>query len=100
MPRVKHMDLRTRDVFAISFRLSRIERKIMLTPEHQKPWLCLLHPRLPFWVGHNVGAIIVKEISLNLGLTGCTQERILIGPEVGVVELNSRVVPDMTGFGG
>ena len=66
MTGVENVDFRIRHVLAVAFRLSRIEREIVLAPNHQQARLLLAHPGLPFWVGVNVRPIIVKQIALDL----------------------------------
>ena len=94
-PGVEYVDLRVRYVLAVAFRLSEVEREIVPAPEHQQPWLRFLYPFLPLWIGIDVRAIVVEEIALNLRLSWSVQERPLIGPKIGVIELNLRIVSDM-----
>ena len=65
---VEHVNFGIRDILAVAFRLSEIEREIMLAPEDQKLRLRLLHPRLPFRISVYVRAVVVEEIALNLSL--------------------------------
>ena len=70
MSRVENVDFRGEYVLMVAFRLSEIEGEVVLAPKDKEFRLCLLHPGLPFWVGLDVGAIVVEEIALNLRLIG------------------------------
>ena len=80
--------LSVRHILAVAFRLAEVEREIVLAPEHQKPRLRLLHPRLPLRIGIDIRAVVVEEIALNLRLPWCVQKGVFIRPEIRVVELN------------
>ena len=67
MTGVENMDLGVRHILAVAFRLAGIEReRSLLTPDHQEARLFLAHPCLPFRVGLHIGAIVVKQIALDL----------------------------------
>ena len=69
----------------VGFRLGGVKRRLILAPNHQQARLLLTHPGLPFGIVFDVGAVVVEEIALNLGLAGLTEKRKFIRPQVGVV---------------
>ena len=58
-------------ILAIAFRLAEVEREVVLAPEHQKPGVRLLQPKLPFRIGLDIRAVVIEEIALNLRLSQC-----------------------------
>src|SRR5260370_39495237 len=95
MTGVENVNLSARYVFAVAFRLARIEREVIFTPDHQQARLLLAHPRLPFWIGVHIGSIVVEQITLNVGLTRLVEKIKLIGPEIGVGAFHLRIVSHM-----
>src|ERR1700733_1111302 len=79
----------------ISFRLREVEGEIILTPDHQQAWLLLAHPGLPCGISVDVGAIVVKQVALNVGLPRLTEKGRFIGPEIRVIAFHVGIVPDM-----
>src|SRR5216683_2965592 len=47
-----------------------IKSCLLLAPNHQQARLLLTHPSLPPRIAFDVGAVVVKEVALNLDLTG------------------------------
>src|SRR6266487_5104673 len=74
MARIEDVDLGLRYVLAVAFRLPKVEREIILTPNHQQAWLLLAHPSLPLGVSVDVRAIVVEEVALNVGLAGLVKK--------------------------
>src|ERR1044072_2796958 len=66
---VQNSDLRVGDVFAVTFGLADIERRIVLAPEDQKLWPGLLQPGLPLGIRSDIRAVVVEQIGLNLRLS-------------------------------
>src|SRR4051794_490513 len=62
--------------------------------------LILLHPLLPFWVGLDVSAVVVEQIALNLRLAGAVEKRVFVSPKIGVIELNVRIISNVSLPGG
>ena len=42
-------------------------------------------PLLPLWIRFDIVLIVVKQLQLNIRLSGLVQEVILIDPEIGVL---------------
>jgi hypothetical protein len=78
--RFQYVDLGLGYVFAVAFGLAGIEGQVVFAPEDEEAGLRLLHPCLPFWIGVDIGAVVVKEVALNLGLAGGVEEGVLVGP--------------------
>jgi len=72
MTGIENVNLSFRHILAISFRLTEVEREIILPPNDKQARLLLAHPCLPFRIGVDVGSIVVKQIALNLCLGGLT----------------------------
>ena len=100
MSSVNNVDVSSRYVFAITFRLAGIERLFMFAPDDKQSGLLFLQPCLPLGIVRNVGPIIVEEIALNLRLPRSIQEPVFIDPEIGVVEFHPGIVTDMASFRG
>jgi hypothetical protein len=49
-----------RHITAIGFRLRGIERELILASDHQQVQLPFAHPGLPFRIGVDVRAVVVK----------------------------------------
>src|SRR2546426_11245462 len=78
------------------FRSSRKrEREVVFAPEDEQPRPRLAHPGLPLGVGLDVGAVVVEEVALDVGLAWPTEKREFIGPEIRVVTFHVGIVPDM-----
>src|SRR4029077_11893963 len=92
---VKNVDFSFRYVLTIAFRLTGIEREIVLTPNHEETRLSFLHPCLPFRVSVHVRSIVVEQIALNLRLSRLIQEVKLVPPQIRIIALHIRIVPDM-----
>lgn len=84
---VQDIDLSIRYILAVALRLTKIERKIVLAPEHQELGLRLLHPRLPLRIRIDIRAVVKEKVTLDLSLTWRIQKCVLIGPKIRVVEL-------------
>ena len=95
MARVENVHLRLRHILTVTFRLAWIEREIVPAPNDQQLRLRLLHPRLPLRIGVHIRAIVVEKIALNLRLSRRIEKCILIRPQVRVIQLDVRIVPDM-----
>lgn len=67
---IEHVYLGVGHIVALSFGLTQIERKIMLSPDHEQLRLSLTHPGLPFWIGFHIRTIVIRQIALNLRLSG------------------------------
>src|SRR5882762_6958120 len=92
---VENVNLSVRYVPAIGFRLRNVERRVILTPNHQQPRLPFAHPCLPLGVGVDVRAVVIEEVALNIRLAGLAKKGKFIGPQVRVVALDVRVTPHM-----
>jgi hypothetical protein len=83
------------NVLAIAFRFTEIEGQIVLTPDHQEPWLFLTHPRLPFRICVYICPIVIEQITLNVSLARLTKKRKFICPEIRVIPFDIRIVSHM-----
>src|SRR5882762_892186 len=90
---VDNVNLSVRYVPAIGFRLRNVERRVILTPNHQQPRLPFAHPCLPFGVGVDVRAVVVEEVTLNIYLARLAKKGKFIGPKIRVIALDVRVAP-------
>src|SRR5579872_2708583 len=95
MPAIDDVYFRLWHVTAVGLRLGGVEREFVLTPDHQKSGLFLAHPGLPLGVGVDVCPVIIKEIALNLGLTGLVKKVEFIAPEIRVIAFNIGIATDM-----
>jgi hypothetical protein len=95
MAAVNNVDLGIRHVLAIAFRLAGVERILVLSPDHEQPWLPFAHPGLPFRIGIDVRAVVVEKIALYLSLAGPIQKIKLVGPRVGIMALQVRIVSEV-----
>ena len=82
MGAVDDVDFGFRNVAAIGFRLGGIERGFILAPEDEQARLLFAHPGLPFRVVVDVGAVVVEEVALNVGLARLVEKGEFIGPEI------------------
>jgi hypothetical protein len=57
--------------------------------------LVLAHPRLPFRIGVDIGAIVVEQIALNLGLARLIQKIEFVRPQIRVMAFDVRIVSGM-----
>ena len=92
---VKNVDFGFRYVLTIAFRLTGLEREIILPPKDEQARLLLAHPSLPLRVCVHVRSIVVEKIALNLRLSRLIQEVKLVGPQIRIITLHIRIVPDM-----
>src|SRR5208282_6018645 len=95
MTAVDNVNFSVRHIFAIAFRLARVERELILAPYHQQARLLLAHPRLPFRVGVHVGSVVVEQIALNLSLAGLVEKIEFVSPQIWVIAFDIGVVSDM-----
>src|SRR5437667_7956335 len=95
MARLEHVDFGLRHVAAIGLRFGKLEGQVVLPPEDEQPRLLLAHPGLPLGVGLDVGAVVIKEVALNVGLAGLAEKRKFIGPEIRVIPFYAGIVPAM-----
>src|SRR5690348_1092882 len=95
MTRLEDVDFGLWHVAAISLRFRQLERQVVFAPEDEQPWLRLAHPGLPLRVGVDVGAVVVEEVALNVGLAWSLEKREFIGPEIGVVAFHVGIVADV-----
>src|SRR5258706_3783082 len=84
----------TRHIAPVRLRLRRIEGQIVLAPNDEKSWLRLAHPRLPLGIAREIGAVVVEEIALNLGLARPPEKADIVRPEVRVVTAYVLIVAD------
>src|SRR5216683_3964147 len=92
---VENVNLSVRYVPAIGFRLRNVERRVILTPNHQQPRLPFAHPCLPPAVGVDVRAVVIEEVALDIHLAGLAKKGKFIGPEIGGIALDVRIAPYM-----
>ena len=95
MARLEQVDFGLRHVAAIGLRFRKLEGQVVLPPEDQEPRLLLAHPGLPLGVGVHVRAVVVEEVTLNVGLAGLAEKGKLIGPEIRVIAFCVRIASDM-----
>ena len=82
-------------ILAIGFRLRKLEREVILPPDHKQARLVFAQLGLPSEIGLDVGAVVVEEVTLNVYLAGLVQKGKLIGPEIRVIALHVGIVADM-----
>ncbi len=95
MARIENVNLSARHVLPVAFWFAEVEREVVFTPNHQQARLFLTHPGLPFRIGVHIGSVIIKQIALNIGLAGLVEKGKFIGPEVRIIAIHVRIVPDM-----
>src|SRR5438034_4383668 len=95
MTGVEDMNLSVQDVLAVPFGLNKIEREVVLTPNHQQARLLFAHPCLPLWIRVYISSVIVEQIALNLRLSWLVQKGKFIGPEIRIIAFHVRIVPHM-----
>src|SRR5207302_6572407 len=95
MARIEDVDFGPRHVAAIGLRFRKLEGQVVLAPEDEQPRLPLAHPSLPLGVGVDIGAVVVEEVALNVGLAGLVEKGKLIGPEIRVIAFCVRIASDM-----
>src|SRR5258708_5519780 len=93
----ENVDLSGWHIFAIPLRFAKVEREVILTPDHEQAGLLLAHPRLPFRISIDIGPIVVEQVALNVGLARLVEEVEFIGPEIRVVAIEVGIVSDMSG---
>src|SRR5258707_15452082 len=54
-----------------------------------------MHPSLPPGIVFDVGAVVVKEVALNLDLTGLIEKSKFIRPQIGVIAFHVGIASDM-----
>src|SRR5438132_9207947 len=54
-----------------------------------------MHPSLPPGIVFDVGAVVVKEVALNLDLTGLIEKSKFICPQIWVIAFHVRIASDM-----
>src|SRR6266550_3106265 len=92
---VEHVDFCRRHVAPVSLRFGKLEREIVFAPDDEQARLRLAHPRLPLGIRVEVRSIVVKEIALNVRLSGLIEKVELVGPEIGIVAFDVWVAADM-----
>src|SRR5258708_30761790 len=90
---IEDVDFSFWHVTAIGVRFRKLERRIVLAPEDQKPRLLLAHPSLPLGICFDVRAVVVEKVALNFGLAGLGEKGKLIGPEIGVIAFHVGIAP-------
>src|ERR1700682_327207 len=95
MTGVENVNFGLRHVLAVAFRLPKVEREVILTPDYQEARLLLAHPSLPLGVGVDVRAVVVEEIALNVGLARLVEKVKFISPKIRVIAFHVGIVPDM-----
>src|SRR5260370_14480693 len=96
MTGVENMNLGVWHILAIALRLPGVEGEIIPAPNDEQSRLLLAHPRLPLRIGIHIGAIIVKQIALNLRLPRLIQKRELVRPQIRIVTIDAWIVPYIT----
>jgi hypothetical protein len=72
------------NVLLISFSPGNRKGRVIFSPEYQQARLVVAQPLLPARIRCNAGLIIVKQIQLDLRLTGPGEKGVLIHPGVRV----------------
>src|ERR1700684_893180 len=93
MPAIDDVYFGFRHVATIRFRLRRVKRRFILTPDHQKARLLLAHPSLPLGVVLDVRAVVEEEVALNFGLAWLVEKIIFIGPQIRIMAFDVWIVP-------
>src|SRR5437762_11666271 len=68
------MNFSARNLRAVAFRLSKIEREVVLTPNHQQARLLFAHPCLPLWIRVYISSVIVEQIAFAPELAGSERQ--------------------------
>src|SRR5579884_3238599 len=79
---LEHVNLRGGHVGAVALRLAGVEGQIILSPDDQQARAPLAHPCLPLRIGVDVGAVVVEQIALDVGLAGLIEESEFVSPEI------------------
>ncbi len=87
MTGVENVNFSVRNVPAIGFWFRKVERKVILAPDHQQARLLLAQPCLPLRVGLHIGSIVVEQVALNVGLAGLAEKGKFIAPQIRVIAL-------------
>ena len=61
VPSVEQVDFRIGKIAPEGFRSRRDEGGVVLAPDHEGRGLAVAEPGLPFWVGRNIGAVVVEQ---------------------------------------
>src|SRR6516225_7068780 len=86
MPRIEHVCLDILQIAAVrSGTLSR-EDKVILPPDNERGWLEFAEELLKGWIERHIGAIVKKEIELDLGVAGSIQTQLVQHPSGRVQE--------------
>src|SRR5262245_3054622 len=97
MTGLEYMHFGVWHVATICLRLRKLERPVVLAPQHEQSRLPLAHPGLPCRIGTDVRAVVIEQVALDLGLAGLIEEGVFVGPEVRVVAFHVRIIPYMAG---
>jgi hypothetical protein len=62
MARVQQVDFSVGQIALERLAARRRERRIICTPRDQRGRLVIAQPRLPFWIGGYIGAIIIEKV--------------------------------------
>ena len=87
VPSVEQVDFRIRKIPPEGFRTRSDEGGVVLAPGHEGRWLVVAEPGLPFWVGRDVGWIVVEQVPLDLALPRPRQINILADPGIRIVAI-------------
>ena len=85
MPGIENVHLSFRNILAVALWFAEVKREVILAPDHQQARLLLVYAGLPPGIVVDVGAVVVEEVALNLGLAGLIEKSKFVRPEIRVV---------------
>src|SRR5262249_4922151 len=83
------------NVFFVRLSTGYNKRRVIASPHYEHWRLMITEPLLPDWIGLQVILIVVKEVELNIRLTGLIQKVIFIGPSVRIDSFRMRRSADV-----
>src|SRR6266478_7018368 len=95
MTTIDNVDFGIGHISPVRFRLRGVKRCLVLAPNHRQARLLLTHPSLPPGIVFDVGAVVVKEVTLKLDLAGLVEKSKFIRPQVGVIAFHVGIASDM-----
>src|SRR5580698_3074063 len=84
MPRIEHVGLKILQIAAVGRSTRSREDKVILAPDNQRGWLELAEEFLKGRIERHIGAVVIKQIELNLVVAGAIQAKLVQRPSRGV----------------
>src|ERR1700733_7574989 len=84
MPCIEHVCLDILQIAAVWRSTLGREDKVILSPDNERGWLELAENLLKGWIERYIGAVVIKQIELNLGVARAIQTELVQRPCGGV----------------